>query len=220
MINSRSDMNDKEDKSLDVFGVKPIGDSLNKVLSGIGAFLGRICLPAAEEYGQLLKDRVSFWRMQNLARIAEKAETKLKLRSGITQKQAHPRIVSAVIEHGSWNDNEDIQDMWAELLTSSCTEDGRDESSLPFITILSQLTTAEARIINYCCKIAEECTLAGQEIKEDLFVVDSKELSQKIGLPDTISLYQEMEHLRSMGLLSTVAHTLYLAFGWQEGNLQ
>lgn len=47
----------EDNKSLDVLGVKPIADSVNTVtkgtVDGASAFLSRICLPAAEEFGLL-----------------------------------------------------------------------------------------------------------------------------------------------------------------------
>ena len=66
----------EDGKSLDVFGIKPVADSINTVtkgaVDGAGAFFGRICLPAAEEFGLLLRDKVSAWRARNIVRIAEK----------------------------------------------------------------------------------------------------------------------------------------------------
>ena len=42
--------------------------------------------------------------------------------------------------------------MWGGLLASSCTTDGDDESNLIFINILSQITSLQAKIINYACE--------------------------------------------------------------------
>ena len=43
------------DKSLDILGIKPIGNAIESVTTGMvagaSAFLSRICLPAAEEFG-------------------------------------------------------------------------------------------------------------------------------------------------------------------------
>jgi len=90
-------MKEEESKSLDIFGIKPYGETLNTVAKGVvegaSAFLGRICLPAAEEFGLLLKDKVSGWRTKNVVAIVQKAEGKLKSISGPENKHAHPRIV-------------------------------------------------------------------------------------------------------------------------------
>jgi hypothetical protein len=51
-------------------GLKPFGEA-TKILAqgtvdGASAFLSRICLPAAEEFGIVLKDQVRHWRNQNV----------------------------------------------------------------------------------------------------------------------------------------------------------
>ena len=71
-------MSDKDQQSFDILGIKPVGEAVNTIVKGsvegTSAFLSRICLPAAEEFGLLLQDKISHWRTQNLIRIAEKAE--------------------------------------------------------------------------------------------------------------------------------------------------
>jgi hypothetical protein len=66
-------MAEDESKSLDILGLKPYGDSVKVVtqaaVDGAAAYLGKICLPAAEEFGLLLKDKVSRWRAANAVSI-------------------------------------------------------------------------------------------------------------------------------------------------------
>jgi len=92
------------------------------LVDGAGAFLGRICLPAAEEFGQLLRDRIKYWRAVNASKIAAMAEARLRALNAGKSVQAHPRLVGAIIEQGSWTDDEEVQQMWAGLLASSCTQ--------------------------------------------------------------------------------------------------
>jgi hypothetical protein len=131
----------------DLLGLRPFGQATKIVaqaaVDGAGAFLGRICLPAAEEFGLLLRDKVSAWRAKNAAAITTTAEELLEASGGIIDKQAHPRIVGKVLEHGSWEDDETVQTMWAGLLASSCSSDGKDQSNLVFINLLEQMTSAQ-----------------------------------------------------------------------------
>ena len=72
----------KERDSLDLLGIKPIGEAINAAtkaaIDAASAFLGRICLPAAEEFGLLIRDKISFWRLKNFLKISEKAENLLR----------------------------------------------------------------------------------------------------------------------------------------------
>lgn len=97
---------DDKSKSLYLLGLRPVAESLNKITTAAvddtAAFLSRICLPAAEKYGLLLRDRVRSWRAANISAIAAKAEQKLKELGASDNVHAHPRLLSNVLEHGSW----------------------------------------------------------------------------------------------------------------------
>lgn len=62
-------------ESRDVFGLAPFGESLHTLtkaaVDGAAAFLGRICLLAAEEFGLLLRDKISRWRAANAVAVVQ-----------------------------------------------------------------------------------------------------------------------------------------------------
>src|SRR5262249_52211739 len=132
--------------------VERVSDS---VLRGAEATLSRICLPAAEELGLLFKDKVSAWRQWNLIATLKKAESML----GAASSDAHhapPRLVMGIVDRASWSETEEVQQMWAGLLVSSCTPDGGDESNWIFINLLGQLTAMQAHILNWACETAQK----------------------------------------------------------------
>jgi len=55
-----------ENKGLDIFGIKPIANVIDKTvqkyLDGIGKFLQLTCKPATGELGLLVQDHVRYWR--------------------------------------------------------------------------------------------------------------------------------------------------------------
>ncbi len=151
-------MSDEQSKSLDLLGAKPVADSIKIVtqgtVEGAAAFLGRICLPAAEEFGLLLKDKVSAWRTANAVAIAQKAERALKTQArGV---RAHPRLVYEAIEKGSWQEDDLMQTYWAGLLASSCSETGDDDSNILFMSILDRLARSQGRLIDHICRAAKK----------------------------------------------------------------
>ena len=198
-------MKDINEKSLDILGIKPIADSIKIVVKasveGAAAFLSRICLPAAEEFGLLLKDKVSFWRSQNLVRMTEKAEKKLELEGGYEGKHMSPRLLSLIVEHSSWIDIDDVQEMWAGLLVSSCTEDGRDEGNIIFINLLSQLTTAQAKILNYACKKAQKKLAPAGWVVAETLTITLEDIQRISGVEDFQRLDRELDHLRALNLI-------------------
>jgi hypothetical protein len=196
-------MTDKE--SLDLLGIKPIGEAINAAtkaaIKGAGAFLGRICLPAAEEFGLLLKDKISFWRLKNFLKISEKAENLLKRNPDFELRHAHPRLIASILENGSWSDDDTIQNMWGGLLASSCTPDGQDDSNLIFITLLSQLTKSQARILKYCCEKTRKYAAKPGLIQVHDEITQISILTEISGITNINVLDRELDHLRSLGLI-------------------
>lgn len=196
-----------EDKrNLDVLGVKPIAESVNTVteaaVRGASAFLSRICLPVAEEFGLLLKDKVGAWRASNAVAIAAKAQILLEKQARHSALHAHPRIVNSVIENGSWTESDFVQQIWAGLLASSCTEKGNDESNLMFVDLLSQLTSAQVRLINHVCATCKVYQTKGGWIASLPFFMELGELVQIMGIDDIHQIDRELDHLRSLELIT------------------
>ena len=194
-----------EPKSLDVLGIKPIAESINKVASatvdGAASFLGRICLPAAEEFGLLLRDRVRGWRAANIAAITARAEARLEYANATDNVHAHPRLVHNILEEGSWTEDPIVQDLWSGLLSSSCTERGDDDSNLLFVNLLSELTKLQARLLKYVCENAQKYASLNGLIQSRRVHITLDTLIEITGESDIHRLDREIDHLREVGLV-------------------
>ncbi len=191
----------------DALGLRPIAEAAKRLtdasVDAASAFLSRICLPAAEEFGLLLRDRVHAWRATNLAAIAVKAEQKLLAASlEASAKHAHPRLVGLIVDQGSWTESDEAQELWAGLLASSCTEDGRDDSNLMFVDILGCLSISQVRVFDYACKMATiDVTPAGW-LNAGGPIIDLATLKGIANLEDIQRLDRELDHLRTLGILN------------------
>ena len=194
-----------DEKKGDLFGLAAYGEALNTLakgtVDGAGAFLSRICLPAAEEFGLLLRDKVSAWRARNAIQIVLAADRILEDRVQNDELHAHPRLVMKIVSEGSWVEDGDVQRMWAGLLASSCTEEGRDETNLIFVNILSQLTGCEARIINYGCEASEKMITEAGWLSAEELQIELDPLVKLTGVLDFHRLDRELDHLRSLELI-------------------
>ncbi len=191
---------------LDIFGVKPIAEAINKVTSsaidGAAAVLSRICLPGAEEYGLLIKDKISGWRASNLIAIISKLEKRMIEYKVPEGAHASPRVVHEIIEKGSLADDSQIQDaVGTGLLATACTDSGNDESNLIFIDLLGRLTKLQAMVLKYACENAEkELYSPGLLISRSLVVSigELRDISQE---NDIQRLDRELDHLNSLKLI-------------------
>jgi hypothetical protein len=198
-------VDEQKQSSVDLFGVKPLAEVANiitkAVVDGANAFLSRICLPAAEEFGLLLKDKVSEWRMNNALKITQKAEQRYNQLPEPQGKHAHPRLIMQIIEQGSWIEAEDVQALWAGLIASSCTEDGQDDRNLMFIDLLARLALSEARILDHSCRNSMKVVTSAGWIAADPFHMTLSELQEVTRLSDFHRIDRELDHLRALGLL-------------------
>lgn len=197
-------MTDKKNETTDLLGLAPYGEAINttieKTFQGIEGFLKSVCMPALDEVGLMLKDKVRQWRLNNIFKILQKAQGKLEFKNENLQLKSHPRIALSIIENGSVIDNEEVQELWAGLFVSSCTSDGQDDENLIFVDILKQLTTVEAKIIKYACENSRKILYANGLILSDRIEIDCDKLIELTGISDIYRLDRELDHLRSLEL--------------------
>ncbi len=179
---------------------KAVATLAEGVVEGAGNFLGAICLPFAEEFGFLLKDKVSNWRANNAVNIVTEAQ-KLIGNSDLTELAAPPRIVMEVINKGSWNEEDYIQSFWAGLLASSVTEGGRDDGNLLFVDLLGQLTSVQIKILNFACEQSEKFHTKVGWIYASGLMVTLEALVKITDIQDYQRLDRELDSLRAAGLI-------------------
>jgi hypothetical protein len=96
-----------------------------------------------------------------------------------------------------------MQSLWAGLLASSCTPDGKDESNIILINLLSQLTSSQAKIISYICQNANTYMGKSGFITTDFFYLEADRLLEISGIDDIHQLDRELDHLRGLELINS-----------------
>ena len=194
-----------ENKGLDIFGIKPVANAIDttvqKSLQGIEGFLQLTCKPALGEIGLLIQDKVRHWRLNNVVKMLEKAQGKLNFEDEKLQLKSHPRVGLSIIDNSSLIDNEEIQEMWAGLFVSSCTESGNDDSNLIFIDLLKQLTTAQAQILKYGVENSRKIIYPNGLVLSEELDVHCDELFKLTGINNYHRIDRELDYLRTLGLI-------------------
>lgn len=114
----------------------------------ISNFIDKIAGPAAEEVGLMLQDSVKVYRMKNQIRLMDKAEAILK-KSGRDPKAVPYRVLLPILEKGSLEDNEQLNDKWAALLANASSNDGKHSISPSYPNILEQIAPIDAKILDF-----------------------------------------------------------------------
>jgi hypothetical protein len=169
------------------------------------AFLKRVCPPASEEAGILFYNQLSNIRVANAVEIALKAERLLINEPNAAGLLAHPDLIIRILEDGSWVDVDWIQQLWAGLLATSCTEEGQDESNLVFINLLSLFAPIHARILSAACAKATQVMSGKGASSPYLLACSAEEMARMTGASNLTKIYRSIAELSELGLLEKSA---------------
>lgn len=119
---------------------------LESTVDGAKGFLGKLLGASVEEYGLMLADNVKLRRFKNQLNMVNKAQ-KIVEESGINIKQISIKQLVPLLEYSSLEEDESLQDKWANMLVNFIDRNKKLESSI-FPFILSQLSSEEIEVID------------------------------------------------------------------------
>ena len=104
----------------------PIDTDAGEGNSVIEPFLARICPVMSSEISTRIQS-LGAWRSSNLSKLCRFAANTLLHELSQMQLGVHPRVLDAVIEHGSLTEDPKLLKYWGNYLAASCTFDQDDE---------------------------------------------------------------------------------------------
>ena len=182
------------------------------------AFLSRICPQAAEEVMQLIHSGLTKARTANAVQILLRAEALLPPDSDDSRLGARPRIVTKILEVGSWAEEGWIQQLWAGLLATSCSVEGGDESNQSFVDLFSKLAAVHVRIFRYACLRAVNIISIAGPLAAEPVICTREEIMEITGSRELLRIERDIQHLRELGVLEE-APELPPSSGHYEANI-
>lgn len=132
-----------------------VSRSLATALTGLleKLFSASLVGPALSQIGLTIGDRVKLYRIENLIRLNEKLE-KVIAERGMDREALADVALSVglpLLERASYQDDEVLQEKWANLLASSMASGSQGEFSLDitFVEILHQFTRLDCDVLEY-----------------------------------------------------------------------
>jgi hypothetical protein len=181
----------------------------------LGQFISKIVGPSAFALGGLLGDQMKAWRAANLARIAEKWRAKCTEHSVPPEAISHLPFRNAVlvIDAASMEDDDDVSELWAQLIFQATKAGAGNEISKMQVDLLKSLNGLEARILMLIFEMMEQEVdrdialkkLCGNtELNDDLLRVGLLNL-QRLGIiSPNITEFEIIEHSTFDAWLKTV----------------
>lgn len=153
--------------------------------------------PVLQSSGLFLKEIVDR-RRENARTIAAKAD---ELR--IQGTKLNPMIAGRILDAGSYTDDPMLQDMWAGLLASSCTEAGDDDSNQVLMNLVANMTRNQAKIIDWLGKHPQHLTINPDgSVTFNSFFLSRKQFREITAATDDMQLKSEIELLgNNLGLI-------------------
>jgi hypothetical protein len=117
------------------------------VLAPFTDLIYALCGPAFTEYGLAWGDSAKIFRLRRLKRLLEKTQQQIN-ENGVKPGAVKFSILNDIMNHGSAEDDDDLQDRWANLLANAA--DSLHESNVEpsFPEILRQISKHEALFLD------------------------------------------------------------------------
>src|ERR1700739_3481555 len=133
----------------------PVKRTIELLYKPIEGIVKTIAGPAAEEIGLALRDSVRIFRFKRQVRFFKQVEQVCR-EGSIKPKAVRLPLLLDIIDRASIEDDDEIQDMWANLLVNAA--DSRHEPPVvaAFLDVLKQLSKVEALFLKHLFVLEED----------------------------------------------------------------
>jgi hypothetical protein len=119
-----------------------------RIVDGAEKFLSKLLGSAIAESGQLISDQIRFRRFKNQVTVFTKAKNLLE-KNGIEPKEVNLKILAPLVEYSSLEEDEKMQEIWANVVANISTYDTEQAFNLKCIEILKEITPNEIVLLDY-----------------------------------------------------------------------
>jgi hypothetical protein len=182
------------------------------------AFLRRICPSATQALKLLFREGLSNIRIASANAIVHQAEIMLAAEPNFDRLRAPENIVMRVVQDGSWAEDKAAQQLWAGILATACTLMGDDESNIPYIDLVAEMATIDARLFTQACTRTRKVFAANGAVSAQPMICTAQDLIQITGAHDLMKIDRNIFQLSLLGLLEPRSKSKFFSFD-QDANL-
>lgn len=121
----------------------PVRETIEALYKPIESIVKTLAGPAAEEIGLTFRDAVQVWRLKRQARLFKRVQ-EICAKAGIKPKAVKLSFLFDVVGRASMEDDDDLQDLWANLLANAADSRQQVLVRTTFPDILRQISKEEA----------------------------------------------------------------------------
>lgn len=133
----------------------------------LGGFLAKYVNEPFETLTGMLSDKLHFMRWERQLRFTDRAKEKIKERNLENNfRIVPPKLALPIIENASLEENDELQDLWANLLVSTLDPNFDRTLRTAFIDILKQLEIVDVHVLNL---VYSQCVESSENNSEFVF---------------------------------------------------
>jgi hypothetical protein len=137
------------------------------VTEKVGSFVAKVIGEPVECAVGMLSDKLRFMRWERQIRMVDKCEEIIRQRQIEGKLRAvSPKLALPIMENASLEENDQLQDLWANLLASALDPSFKGVLRSAFIDVIKQLEVVDAYILNFLYK-SYIAALKSKEVHED-----------------------------------------------------
>jgi Abortive infection alpha len=133
-------------------------ENLTKAVSDLTGIVTKLAGPLADEFGQILGDKVSEYRIRNWIKVAGRIQ-KMLTEAGIDPRSIAPKLFLPALQASSLEENETLQEKWAALLANASDPNKSASIESSFVEVLKQLNAEQALFLD---RIFVRVTMGGK----------------------------------------------------------
>lgn len=121
-----------------------------------GPFLERTFGPLLENAVGVISDKLAFYRLDKFYDLKENTEKKLLDRGVSSFRPLPPKFGIPLIEAATLEDDENLHDMWAELLANALDPNKSTNPKRMFVSLLQEMGGLEVSIISFLSTLVDD----------------------------------------------------------------
>jgi hypothetical protein len=114
----------------------------------LARFVGKVFGPAIEDIGVISKQYTEYWKIRNALRLRDKLDKALGDRGNPSLKELPLRIGLPLLDGALNEDDDTLQNLWANLLASAMTEEAITAVTRSYVEALKQLDVVDGELLN------------------------------------------------------------------------
>ncbi|WP_421873973.1 Abi-alpha family protein [Marinoscillum sp.] len=120
---------------------------MNEIVEKAFSYLDLLVTPPLKELGGLLADQAKMFRYKNQLRLISNVE-KIHKKRGIAPRKIPLKLAYNLIDEASWEEDENLVNMWSQLLANATDSKNPINFHNVFVKILSELSSQEASLLS------------------------------------------------------------------------